>query len=75
MNPIRDAALPLAALVLAGASFPLLADNATVGDGTPASCTEAALNAAVTQVVVGVQAPGGVLRFACGAAPHTIALT
>ncbi len=51
------------------------ADNATVGNGTPASCTEAALNAALTQVVVGDQAPGGVLTFACGTQPHAIVVT
>lgn len=51
------------------------ADNVVVGNGTPASCTEAALNAAMFQLVVGVQGPGGVLTFSCGAAPHTIALT
>ena len=38
-----------------------------VGDGTPASCTEQALRAAV--------AVGGAIRFACGAAPITIVLT
>lgn len=54
---------------------PALADNATVGNGTPASCTEAAFDAAITQLVVGVQGPGGVLTFNCGAAMHTINLT
>jgi len=38
-----------------------------VGDGTPASCTEAALRAAVSA--------GGVITFACGAAPATIVVT
>ena len=39
----------------------------TVGDGTPASCTEAALRTAV--------AAGGKIAFACGAAEKTITLT
>jgi len=38
-----------------------------VGDGTPASCTEAALAAAI--------ADGGKITFACGDAPATIVLT
>lgn len=38
-----------------------------VGDGSPASCTAAAVTAAV--------AAGGKITFSCGAAPHTIALT
>lgn len=52
-----------------------LADNAVVGNGTPGSCTEAAFNAAVGQLVPGANAPGGTLSFNCGAAPHTIVLT
>jgi hypothetical protein len=40
---------------------------ATVGDGTPASCTEAALRAAVNA--------RGVVTFSCGAAPTTIAVS
>ncbi len=38
-----------------------------VGDGSPASCTEAALRAAVTA--------GGIVTFACGDAPVTITVT
>ncbi len=38
-----------------------------VGNGTPASCTEAALDAAV--------AAGGIVTFDCGAAPTTITVT
>jgi hypothetical protein len=38
-----------------------------VGTGTPASCTEAALTAALTK--------GGVVTFDCGAAPITITVT
>ena len=39
----------------------------SVGDGSPDSCTEEALHQALEQ--------GGVIRFDCGAMPHTIALT
>jgi predicted outer membrane repeat protein len=47
-------ALPLAPALAGG----------VVGTGTPASCTEAALNSAL--------AGGGTITFNCGAAPHTI---
>ena len=43
------------------------APHSVVGNGTPASCTESALAAAI--------AGGGVVVFACGAAPVTIAVT
>lgn len=52
-------------------SFPLLAGNTIVGTGTPASCTEAALNAAVTNA----NNTFGIVTFNCGPAPHTIVLT
>ncbi|NJL04724.1 MAG: hypothetical protein HC911_07400 [Chloroflexaceae bacterium] len=39
----------------------------TVGTGTPASCTEASLTAALSG--------GGTLTFNCGTAPHTIRIT
>lgn len=39
----------------------------TVGDGTPASCTQAALASAIAE--------GGTIVFACGEAPATIAIT
>jgi hypothetical protein len=62
---------PDAAPPSATCAAPALADTATptavVGDGGPASCTEAALRAAA--------AAGGVITFACGAAPQTIAVT
>ncbi|NJP07125.1 MAG: right-handed parallel beta-helix repeat-containing protein [Chloroflexaceae bacterium] len=45
---------------------PPSADN-VVGDGTPASCTPAALRAAVQR--------SGSITFNCGADPHTIAVT
>ncbi len=41
--------------------------TATVGDGTPASCTFAALQSAVTT--------GGYVKFSCGPQPVTIAFT
>jgi hypothetical protein len=40
----------------------------TVGNGTPASCTQAALEAALA-------ANNGRIRFSCGVAPHTIVVT
>jgi hypothetical protein len=43
------------------------AGAAKVGDGTPASCTQAALQAAVDA--------GGVITFDCGPAPVTITMT
>ncbi len=46
----------------------LLAADATVGTGSAASCTEAALDAAIATVNAG----GGTLDFSCGPAPHTI---
>ena len=41
--------------------------SGTVGTGTPASCTEAAFNTALSG--------GGTITFNCGAAPHTIILS
>jgi hypothetical protein len=52
----------LTLFVIAG---PALAD-ATVGDGTPGSCTRAALQTAING--------GGLVTFNCGASPHTIVL-
>ena len=43
-----------------------------VGDGTPASCTEAALQQAVAVAAV---SDGGTIRFKCGTDPVTITLT
>jgi len=42
------------------------ADNAVVGNGTGASCNEAALDAAIAQLVPGATAPGGTITFNCG---------
>jgi hypothetical protein len=61
-----DAALPQAtcdAVPLADTSAP----TATVGDGTPGSCTAAALQTAVDG--------GGTIVFDCGSAPATITVT
>lgn len=51
--------------------LPVQAADAVVGDGTPASCTEAALDTAVATVV---GAKGGTITFNCGGAV-TIPLT
>lgn len=51
------------------------ADDAVVGSGTPSSCNEASFDAALTNVLPGVQGPGGTLTFNCGANPHTIAFS
>jgi predicted outer membrane repeat protein len=58
--------LLLGALLLAllGSPATTLAATSAVGSGTPASCTDAALRAAV--------AKGGTVTFNCGANPHTI---
>lgn len=50
-------------LILASPAFAA----GTVGTGTPGSCTEAALDTALTG--------GGTVDFDCGASPHTITLT
>ena len=65
----RVALLPL--LALAAGPGRLLATDAVVGDGTAASCTEAALDSAVASANSG----NGTITFACGAEPVTIALT
>jgi hypothetical protein len=46
---------------------PVESPDALVGDGNAASCTEAALQAALDR--------GGSIAFACGNAPHTIVVT
>ena len=51
------------------------ADDAVVGTGTAASCTEAAFDAALAQLYPGANFPGGTLSFACGPMPMTIPLT
>lgn len=45
--------------------------TSVVGTGTPASCTEAALDAAIAEA----NGESGLVLFDCGAAPHTLTLT
>ncbi len=51
------------------------ADDAVVGTGGVASCTEAALDAALGQLYPGANFPGGNLTFNCGPLPATIPLS
>lgn len=67
----------LTALVLLAASLsvtrsPALAADGVVGTGTPASCTDAALNTVLSTVQ---GSGGGTITFNCGAAAHTIVFT
>jgi hypothetical protein len=67
--------LQLSVLCLAAMlASPLHADNVVIGSGTPASCTDAAINSALPLLVNGVggQGPGGVMTFNCGPAFHII---
>lgn len=50
---------------------PVRANNAVVGTGTPASCTETAFDTALATVNSG----GGMITFNCGPTPHTIVLS
>ena len=61
------AAIPLNPVLCEAPEPPALTAPAIVGDGTPASCTEAAFTTAL--------AAGGAIAFDCGPAPHTITLT
>jgi hypothetical protein len=61
-NPDGHAAVPVAAQAVATGR-----PDHVIGDGTPASCTSAAVMAAV--------AAGGVITFSCGQAPVTITMT
>jgi hypothetical protein len=63
-------ALLVSAALIAMNTQPAYADSAVVGTGTPASCTEAALDAALAELYPGATAPGGVLSFNCGPNPH-----
>jgi predicted outer membrane repeat protein len=51
------------------------ADDAVVGTGGPASCTDAAIDVALGQLYPGANFPGGNLSFDCGPAPTTIPIT
>jgi hypothetical protein len=71
----RFRALAMLPLVLALFAFPhpALADKPiTVGDGTTASCTEAALKSAL---LIAQTSGGGTIRFKCGPSPAAIALS
>ncbi len=57
-------------LLLTSLALGAHAENAVVGTGTPASCTAATYNAALSLVVNDNQ--GGTLTFNCGPNPHTI---
>ncbi len=61
---------PFAITMLLASMQTANAENAVVGNGTPASCSAAAFSAAINQVVGDVQ--GGVLTFNCGPDEHTI---
>lgn len=63
---MRIGILVIIGLAALSSAFPARAAG-VVGTGTPASCTEAAFDAAL--------AGGGAVTFNCGAAPHTIAIT
>ncbi len=70
MQPLLLAAL-LVLLALLVTTRPGYAADAVVGTGDPASCTETALDAALTTAGSG----GGVITFNCGAAVATITLS
>ncbi|GAB4443908.1 MAG: choice-of-anchor Q domain-containing protein [Chloroflexi bacterium OHK40] len=59
--------IALFALALLPPAGPVAAAPEVVGDGTPASCTSAALAAAL--------AGGGEISFNCGSAPHSITVS
>lgn len=60
---------------LALSSVAAHADDAVVGDGTAASCTEAAFDAALAQLYPGATFPGGTITFDCGINSVTIVFT
>jgi predicted outer membrane repeat protein len=64
---------PTLAALLFLTTLPTFAENAVVGTGTPASCTETTFNAALALVVNDIQ--GGVLSFNCGPDPDIILLS
>jgi hypothetical protein len=65
----------LSAVLLILTLQPAHADSVVVGTGTPASCTEAAFDAALAELYPGATAPGGILSFNCGPNPYTILVT
>lgn len=71
-NIFRIVVLMLAlAGLLGGGEIPATAADAVVGDGTPASCTEAAFDAALIVASAG----GGTITFDCGPGNATIPFT
>jgi hypothetical protein len=72
--PIVRATIFVACTAALGFAAPSRADDAVVGSGTPASCSDAALDDAIFQVYFG-GTQGGRVTFNCGAAPVTIAIT
>jgi predicted outer membrane repeat protein len=70
MSPFLKATVFCALLSLCPA---LHAENAVVGTGTPASCTESSFDAALALVVNDTQ--GGTLTFNCGPDPDVILLS
>jgi predicted outer membrane repeat protein len=71
-HPSITSQVVLSSLLLA-LSTTVAATDATVGNGTSASCTEAALTSAINTVQSDSQ--GGTVRFNCGAAFRTIAIS
>jgi len=67
----RSAVMILGVVLLTLSSGSVL-QAAVVGDGTPSSCTQVALETALT---VSSSQGGGVIRFRCGVDPITIPLT
>lgn len=59
-------------MLLTAVTFPAHAANAVVGNGSPGSCNESALNQAVNTVN---NTGGGTITFNCGSANHTIFIT
>ncbi|MDZ4811635.1 MAG: hypothetical protein SGI99_03360 [Pseudomonadota bacterium] len=75
MSPAFRAFRTVVALPLLACAAGVNADDTIVGTGTPASCTETAVNAAINALYPGASFPGGVMSFNCGVNPHTIAIT
>lgn len=62
----------LGVLIVTNTPMPLaFAADVVVGDGSPASCSETAFDAALTTAQNG----GGMITFNCGSAVHTITFT
>ncbi len=75
MSPAFRAFRIVSALPLLACAAGVSADDTIVGTGTPASCTETAVNTAINALYPGANFPGGVMSFNCGVNPHTIAIT